>query len=130
MKASDVAKYYLEKDNSLDNKRLNKYLFLTQVVYLGKEERELFGDEFISTSNGPMLKNILKDSSNIVDDKTKEFLNKIYDALKSASDEELDSIVKEDPEWIRLSNSGSVMDLERNVSEYKIRYKWLLEAIY
>ena len=39
MKASDVAKYYLEKDNSLDNKRLNKYLFLTQVVYLGKEER-------------------------------------------------------------------------------------------
>lgn len=130
MKASDVAKYYLEKDNSLDNKRLNKYLFLTQVVYLGKEERELFGDEFISTSNGPMLKNILKDSSNIVDDKTKEFLNKIYDALKSASDEELDSIVKEDPEWIRLSNSGSVMDLERNVSEYKIRYKRLLEAIY
>ena len=77
-----------------------------------------------------MLKNILKDSSNIVDDKTKEFLNKIYDALKSASDEELDSIVKEDPEWIRLSNSGSVMDLERNVSEYKIRYKGLLEAIY
>ena len=105
-------------------------MFLTQVVYLGKEERELFGDEFISTSNGPMLKNILKDSSNIVDDKTKEFLNKIYDALKSASDEELDSIVKEDPEWIRLSNSGSVMDLERNVSEYKIRYKGLLEAIY
>lgn len=130
MKANDVAKYYLEKDNSIDNKRLNKYLFLTQVVYLGKEERELFGDEFISTSNGPMLKNILKDSSNIVDDKTKEFLNKIYDALKSASDEELDSIVKEDPEWIRLSNSGSVMDLERNVSEYKVRYKGLLEAIY
>lgn len=130
MKASDVAKYYLEKDNSLDTERLNKYLFLTQVVYLGKEGRELFGDEFISTSNGPMLKNILKDSSNIVDDKTKEFLNKIYDALKSASDEELDSIVKEDPEWIRLSNSGSVMDLERNVSEYKIRYKGLLEKIY
>lgn len=130
MKASDVAKYYLEKDNSLDNKRLNKYLFLTQVVYLGKEERELFGDEFISTSNGPMLKNILKDSSNIVDDKIKELLDKIYDALKSAPDEELDSIVKEDPEWIKLSNSGSIMDLERNVSEYKVRYKGLLEAIY
>lgn len=130
MKASDVAKYYLEKDNSLDNKRLNKYLFLTQVVYLGKEERELFGDEFISTSNGPVLKDILKDSSNIVDDKIKEFLDKIYDALKSAPDEELDSIVKEDPEWIKLSNSGSIMDLERNVSEYKVRYKGLLEAIY
>lgn len=130
MKASDVAKYYLEKNGSLDNERLNKYLFLTKVVYLGKEERELFGDEFISTSNGPVLKDILKDSSNIVDDEIKEFLNKIYDALKSASDEELDSIVKEDPEWIRLSNSGSVMDLERNVSEYKIRYKELLEAIY
>ena len=72
MKASDVAKYYLEKDNSLDNKRLNKYLFLTQVVYLGKEERELFGDEFISKSNGPMLKLRLKDSSNLVDDKSKK----------------------------------------------------------
>lgn len=130
MKASDVAKYYLEKDNSLDTERLNKYLFLTQVVYLGKEERELFGDELISTSNGPVLKDMLKDSSNIVDDEIKDFLNKIYDALKSASDEELDSIVKEDPEWIRLSNSGSVMDLERNVSEYKIRYKGLLEKIY
>ena len=130
MKASDVAKYYLEKNGSLDNERLNKYLFLTQVVYLGKEERKLFDDELISTSNGPVLKDMLKDSSNIVDDEIKEFLNKIYDALKSASDEELDSIVKEDPEWIRLSNSGSVMDLERNVSEYKIRYKGLLEAIY
>jgi uncharacterized phage-associated protein len=130
MKANDVAKYYLEKDNSIDNKRLNKYLFLTQVVYLGKEERKLFGDEFISTSNGPVLKDILKDSSNIVDDKIKEFLDKIYDALKSAPDEELDSIVKEDPEWIKLSNSGSIMDLERNVSEYKVRYKGLLEAIY
>ena len=72
----------------------------------------------------------MKDSSNIVDDKTKEFLDKIYDALKSAPDEELDSIVKEDPEWIKLSNSGSIMDLERNVSEYKVRYKGLLEAIY
>lgn len=112
MKASDVAKCYLEKNGSIDNERLNKYLFLTQVVYLEKEERELFGDEFISTSNGPVLKDILKDSSNIVDG------------------EELDSIVKEDPEWIRLSNSGSVMDLEKNVSEYKIRYKGLLEAIY
>lgn len=130
MKANDVAKYYLEKDNSIDNKRLNKYLFLTQVVYLGKEERKLFGDEFISTSNGPVLKDILKDSSNIVDDKIKEFLDKIYDALKSAPDEELDSIVKEDPEWIKLSNSGSIMDLERNISEYKVRYKGLLEAIY
>lgn len=130
MKASDVAKCYLEKNGSIDNERLNKYLFLTQVVYLGKEERELFGDEFILTSNGPVLKDILKDSNNIVDDKTKEFLDKIYDALKNASDGELDSIVKEDPEWIRLSNSGSVMDLERNVSEYKIRYKGLLEAIY
>lgn len=130
MKANDVAKYYLEKDNSIDNKRLNKYLFLTQVVYLGKEERKLFGDEFISTSNGPVLKDILKDSSNIVDDKIKELLDKIYDALKSAPDEELDSIVKEDPEWIKLSNSGSIMDLERNVSEYKVRYKGLLEAIY
>ena len=63
MKAIDVAKYYLSKDPKRElfnnniivkndiksyegNVRINKYLFLTQVVYLARYGKKLFDDDF------------------------------------------------------------------------------------
>ena len=113
MKAIDVAKYYLSKDINRElfnnniivkndiksyegNVRLNKYLFLTQVVYIAKYGKELFDDDFVAYINGPVIKDIvinfqhiprLKDEVNILPE-IKVFLDKIYDSLKNASCEE------------------------------------------
>ena len=66
VKADDVAKYFLSKDkdrvlfnNNIVEKnnrksyegniRLNKYLFLSQVVYMAKYGKKLFNDNFKTT---------------------------------------------------------------------------------
>lgn len=157
MKAIDVAKYYLSKDINRElfnnniivkndrksyegNVRLNKYLFLTQVVYIAKYGKELFDDDFVAYINGPVIKDIvnnfphiprLKDEVNILPE-TKVFLDKIYDSLKNASCEELIDITHEDPEWIRLSSNtynAPKMNLVKNAEIYKKRYKGLIKAL-
>ena len=157
MKAIDVAKYYLSKDINRElfnnniivkndrksyegNVRLNKYLFLTQVVYIAKYGKELFDDDFVAYTNGPVIKDIvnnfqyitrLKDDVNILPE-TKVFLDKIYDSLKNASCEELIDITHEDPEWIRLSSNtynAPKMNLVKNAEIYKKRYKGLIKAL-
>lgn len=157
MKAIEVAKYYLSKDingqlfnNNIvvknerkfyeGNARLNKYLFLAQVVYLARYERKLFDDDFVAYDNGPVLVDIIRGYSHIVsnnknstiNDSDKIFLDKIYDALKDATYEELIDITHEDPEWIKLSHdtyNAPVMNLEENIAEYQKRYKGLIEAL-
>jgi len=155
--ASLVAKYYLSKDperilfnNNVvikngrksyeGNVRLNKYLFLSQVVYLAKYEKKLFDDNFVAYDNGPVIKEIITEyplisSSNEnveISDDVKEFLDKIYDSLIDASYDELIEITHEDPEWIRLSKytyNAPIMNLEKNIDEYKQRYKGLISAL-
>lgn len=157
MKAIEVAKYYLSKDingqlfnNNLviknerkfyeGNARLNKYLFLTQVVYLARYEKKLFDDDFVAYDNGPVIVEIMKDYSHItnksqkteINDNDKIFLDKIYEALKNATYEELIEITHEDPEWIKLSHNtykAPIMNLEDNIKEYQKRYKGLIEAL-
>lgn len=155
--ANIIAKYYLSKDpdrilfnNNVvirngrkfyeGNARLNKYLFLSQVVYLAKYEKRLISDDFIAYDNGPVIKEIITDypimssRNEIVDisSEIKEFLDKIYDSLINASYDELIEITHEDPEWIRLSKdtfNAPIMDLEKNIDEYKQRYKGLIAAL-
>ena len=157
MKAIEVAKYYLSKDINCQvfnnnivvknerkfyegNARLNKYLFLAKVVYLARYERKLFDDDFVAYDNGPVLVDIMKEYSHIannnkktiINDSDKIFLDKIYDALKNATYEELIDITHEDPEWIKLSHdtyNAPVMNLEENIVEYQKRYKGLIEAL-
>ena len=155
--AESIAKYFLSKDpdrilfnNNVvinnnkkfyeGNVRLNKYLFLAQVVYLAKFEKKLIFDDFVAYDNGPVIKDIIseyprmysrRDNVTIPND-IKVFLDKIYDSLKNASYEELIEITHEDPEWIKLSNvtyNAPVMNLEENIEEYKKRYKGLIEAL-
>ena len=155
--ADVVAKYYLSRDpervlfnNNVVNKngrkfyegnaRLNKYLFLSQVVYLAKYEKKLISDNFVAYDNGPVIREIITEYPIIssrneivdIDDEIKSFLDKIYDALINASYEELIEITHEDPEWIRLSKdtfNAPIMNLEKNIDEYKQRYKGLIAAL-
>lgn len=157
MKAEVIAKYYLSKDSDRvlfnnnvvvknnrkfyeGNARLNKYLFLSQVVYLAKYERKLISDNFVAYDNGPVIKDIINEYPIIssrretvtIPDDVKVFLDKIYESLKNASYEELIEITHEDPEWIKLSKdtfNAPIMNLEKNIEEYKQRYKGLIAAL-
>ncbi len=155
--ADIVAKYFLSKDpnrilfnNNIvaknktkfyeGNARLNKYLFLAQVVYLARYGKKLIDDDFVAYINGPVIKKIINEypiiSSRNEKVKIKEdislFLDKIYYSLENASYDELIEITHEDPEWIRLSHdtyNAPIMNLENNIEEYKKRYKGLISAL-
>lgn len=157
MNAEVVAKYYLSKDpdrilfnNNVvvkngrkfyeGNARLNKYLFLSQVVYLAKYETKLIFNNFVAYDNGPVIKEIVNEFQIIssrkeivsIPEDIKIFLDKIYEALKNASYDELIEITHEDPEWISLSKdtfNAPIMNLEKNIDEYKQRYKGLISAL-
>lgn len=157
LKADDIAKYFLSKDKNRvlfnnniveknkrksyeGNIRLNKYLFLSQVVYMAKYGKKLFNDDFVAYDNGPVIKEIINEYSLIssrneqvdLPSKIKTFLDKIYIALENATYDELIEITHEDPEWIKLSGNtynAPIMNLEENLGEYKRRYKGLIEAL-
>lgn len=157
LNAETIAKYYLSKDpkrilfnNNVviknnrkfyeGNARLNKYLFLSQVVYLAKYEKKLISDDFVAFENGPVIKNIMNEyvviaskQENVnIPEEIKLFLDKIYDSLKNATYDELIEITHEDPEWIRLSKdtfNAPTMNLEKNIDEYKQRYRGLIAAL-
>lgn len=157
LKAKSVAEYFISKDPERKlfnhnivtyngrtfyegNARLNKYLFLAQVVHLAKYEKKLFEDDFLAYENGPVIENIMssyarllgKENKNLLNEVQKDFLDKIYFSLENATYEELIEITHEDPEWQRLSNStynAQIMKVENNIEEYKKRYKGLIEAL-
>lgn len=155
--AKDVAEYFISKDKERKlfnyniveyndrkfyegNARLNKYLFLAQVVHLAKYEEKLFLDNFSAYDNGPVVEEIMnsyprltgKENNDIIDDDKRDFLDKIYMSLENATYEELIEITHEDPEWKKLSSdtyNAPIMKLEDNIKEYKKRYKGLIEAL-
>ncbi len=155
--AKDVALYFLAKDKerklfnqnvvSYNNRksyegniRLNKYLFLAQVVYLAKYDTKLFEDDIVAYDNGPVVLNIMssygilvsKNVDVVLPPQVKDFLDKIYLSLENATYEELIEITHEDPEWKKLSNdtyNAPVMDVKKNILEYKKRYKGLINAL-
>ena len=157
LKAKEIAEYFLSKDpeRKLFNKkvvshngrtsyegnvRLNKYLFLAQVVYLAKYDHKLFSDDFVAYDNGPVVEEIVNSYGRLISSQetielnsdVAVFLDKIYMSLENATYEELIEISHEDPEWKELSNktyNAPIMNIEKNISEYKKRYKGLIAAL-
>ena len=157
LSAKDVAFYFLSKDEDKKlfnynvvtynnrkfyegNARINKYLFLSQVVYMAKYGVKLFADDFVAFDNGPVVEEIMNSYGRMLEkkyevnlsDKIKSFLDKIYFSLQNATYEELIDITHEDPEWQRLSNdtyNAPIMNIEQNIEEYKKRYKGLIAAL-
>ena len=157
LRAKDVALYFLSKDperklfnrNVVEyngrksyegNIRINKYLFLAQVVYLALYDVKLFSDDFLAYDNGPVIEDIMnsfgrlasRNEESNLSEQVKIFLDKIYMSLENATYEELIEITHEDLEWKKLSNdtyNAPVMNIEQNISEYKKRYKGLIAAL-
>lgn len=156
MKALTAAKYFISKDSNRllfnnnvielngrkfyeGNARLNKYLFLAQVVYLAKNGVCLFDDVFLAFDNGPIIEEIMQsyprlDVTNIenISKEISKYLDKIFVALENATIDELIEITHEDPEWKKLEKktyNAPTMNLERNIEIYKKRYKGLIEAL-
>ena len=84
--------------------------------------------------NGPVIENIMtqyplmvsRNETVVLPKNIQEYLDKVYDALKNATYEELIEISHEDPEWIKLHNNtfyALIMNLEENLEEYKRRSK-------
>lgn len=84
--------------------------------------------------NGPVIENIMtqyplmvsRNETVVLPKKIQEYLDKVYDALKNATYEELIEISYEDLEWIKLHNNtfyALIMNLEENLEEYKRRSK-------
>lgn len=155
--ATSIAKYFIskDKDRTLFNKnvvtyndrncyegnvRLNKYLFLSQVVFLAKYGKKLFKEDFVAYDNGPVIEEIMSSYGRLIskneniklDNDTQCFLDKIYFSLENATYDELIEITHEDPEWIKLSQdtyNAPIMNLENNIDIYRKRYKGLISAL-
>ena len=157
LSAKQVAEYFLSKDRERElfnynvveyngiksyegNIRLNKYLFLAQVVHLARYSKKLFSDDFVAYENGPVIEKIVNEYGRLtgcgcdemIEEKEKSFLDKIYMSLENATFEELIEITHEDLEWLNLSKdtyNAPVMNLEKNIEVYKKRYKGIIEAL-
>ena len=120
------------------NARLNKYLHIAQNLYIARYGSKLFEDDLYAYDNGAVVpsvqENYLAIKSRYVG-KTlptneRDFLDKVYQALHSASLEELIEISHEDGEWERKSGfykkEDQRMDSLKNVDEYREQYKDML----
>ena len=154
----EVAKYFLSKDkghrifnkkviklNGHDcyegNVKLNKYLYFAQTVYLAKYGKKLFKDDIVAFDNGPVIKEIMNDYAAILDnknkettldDKTKIFLDKIFESLKNASCEDLVEISHEDTAWKDLSSETSkapVINILKYKEKYERQYKGIIKVM-
>ena len=149
MKAIDVAKYFLSKDKDKKlftkevifnngrnfysgNARLNKYLHLSQNVYIALTGEKLFDDDLYAYDNGgvvPEVANrfpILFDSDGdykIDNDNIKAFLDKIYRLLENATIDELIELSHEDEAWQEKSNNYYLKDERMDTLKYKNMYK-------
>ena len=156
--AKEIAKYFLSKDKEKElfntkliklnnrkcyegNVRLNKYLYFAQTVYLAKFGELLFHENILAYDNGPIVKEVLekyivmqgnKNREIILDDRIKEFLDKIYEALKDATCQELVEISHEDTAWKELSSetfNAPVIDIMKYQEKYKKQYKGLIKVM-
>ncbi len=158
LEAKEIAKYFVSKDKDKElfntnvivlngrncyegNVRLNKYLFFAQTVYLAKYGELLFHENILAYDNGPIVKEVLekyaviqgsKDNNILLDEKVKNFLDKIYDALKQATCQELVEISHEDSAWKELSNDtfhAPIIDIMKYQEKYKKQYKGLIKVM-
>lgn len=156
--AKDVAKYFLlkDEDKKLFNKnliecngrscyegniRLNKYLYFAQTVYLAKYGRLLFDDPIQAYENGPIVKDVMTKYAVMQANRTNDakldkditsFLDKIYEALKNATYQELVDITHEDTAWKELSDktyNAPVIDIMKYQKKYEKQYRGLIKIM-
>ena len=135
LKAIDVAKYFLNND---DGTMFNN---IAQNLYIAQHGSKLFEDDLYAYDNGavvpPVRENYLAIKSHYVGKPIpldeSAFLDKVYQALRNASLEELIDISHEDAEWERkrrrdgfYSKEDQKMDSLEHIDEYRKQYKDML----
>lgn len=147
--AKEVAKYFLSKDEKRElftkklitkngrtfysgNARLNKYLHLSQNVYIGMTGKKLFSDDLYAYDNGAIVPNVSsqfpilyssKTVPNISDKEIRTFLDKMYSILGDAELEELIEVSYEDDAWQVKSNQYYLPDEKMDTTAFKDVYK-------
>jgi uncharacterized phage-associated protein len=172
LNAVDVAKYFFKKDKNRElfngqclvkkngrsfyegNARINKYLHITQNVWIAMTGEKLIDVDFYAYDNGAVVLDVLDkylvhlnniSSADFSDftEEIKSYLDKIYLSLENAYIDELIDLSHEDAEWDRVFNfknergryatkEEQKMDSLRLQSEYKQQYKnfiWALERL-
>ena len=116
-------------------------MYFSQTVYLAKYGELLFNEPIQAYDNGPIVKNVQESYAVMyasenkeveLDDKIKVFLDKIYEALKNATYEELVEITHEDTAWKELSNktyNAPVIDIMKYQKKYEKQYKGLIKVM-
>lgn len=156
--AVQIAKYFLSKDqnrklfnktlthrNNRDfyegNARLNKYLHLTQNIYIAKTGKKLFSDDLYAYDNGAVAPTVLENYSIMldrpftitIDEETRIFLDKIFKMLENASLDELIEISHEDSEWQKkneyYNKEDQKMDSLSHIEEYREQYRDVLKVM-
>lgn len=156
--AYDIANYFLAKDinhtvfnknvisrNGRDfyegNARLNKYLHISQNLYIAKTGRKLFEEDLYAFDNGGVVPAIQKNYSVLLnrprefhlDEEKTKFLDKVYYVLKNADIDELIEASHEDSAWIEKSNNY-YLDKEKmnslaHADEYRKQYSDMLKVM-
>lgn len=158
MKVKDIARYFLSKDkeNKLFTKklinlsgkdyyegniRLDKYLYFAQTLHLARYGSLLFEDSIIAHDSGCFIKEVMDDFSALLatknneislDEKTRNFLDKIYKALEKANCNELIEILREDTAWKELSykiEKTPVIDVLKYKEKYIRQYKGVIKVL-
>ena len=63
MKAKDLARYVIDKGNSVNNYTLNKILYLAHCYYMMKTGKELIEEKFEAWAIGPIIPEVYREFS-------------------------------------------------------------------
>ena len=156
--ATDVAEYFLSKDEQRElftkkliqkngrsfyegNARLNKYLHITQNLFIAKTGRRLFEDSLYAYDNGAVVTSVQENYSilfarNVKPDISSEisdFLDRVFLLLRNATLDELIELSHEDVEWRNkhefYDKQNQKMDSMLHVAEYKEQYADVLRVM-
>ena len=153
LQSIDVAKFFLALDANKEvfglnlitrngktfyegNARLNKYLHISQNLYIAKTGKKLFTEDLFAFDNGAVVPSIRemymslrnKELIPVIPDEYSDFLRKIYKILQNATIDELIEISHEDNEWSDKNplRGNQRMDSLKRIQEYKQQYSDML----
>ncbi|MDR0930428.1 MAG: SocA family protein [Clostridiales bacterium] len=127
------------------NAKLNKFLHIAQELYIARTGKQLISDDFYAFTHGAIVDSVRNEFNvrlyktgildvNITDEETKDFLDRIYNILKSASIDDLIELSHEDDEWQEKSRATQKtqqkMNFMKNAIVYKERFSDALKYMY
>ena len=126
--ANDIANWFLNENRKkinfedseyITNLKLQKLLYYAQGCYLAKFDKNLFNEDFLAWEHGPVIKSIYEkykingssgiqyneDYKDIVDEETKEFLEKVYQYFGQYSAWKLRDMTHQEKPWLETDRN-------------------------